>query len=128
MCACNKAANANAAKCGLAWPGPTRHLSNWPASALVELAWSGGCALLWFCLGSPQPRLGLAWLVLHIAVVVVVGVALAVSVFVAQVIFYDQFRQVERLLIGQPLAVDDRSTSGVIKARDRASPRSCYTR
>lgn len=126
MCACNKAANANAAKCGLAWPGPTRHLSNWPASALVELAWSGGCALLWFCLGSP--RLGLAWLVLYIALVVVVGVALAVSVFVAQVIFYDQFRQVERLLIGQPLAVDDRSTSGVIKARDRASPRSCYTR
>lgn len=71
-------------------------------------------------------RLDLAWLLLHIVVVVVV--ALAVSVFVAQVIFYDQFRQVERLLIGQPLAVDDRSTSGVIKARDRASPRSCYTR
>lgn len=48
------------------------------------------------------------------------------AVVVAQVIFYDQFRQVERLLIGQPLAVDDRSTSGVIKAtvraRARASP------
>lgn len=91
-------------------------------------------ALLWpalLCFGFDLARL-----LLHIVsdvVVVVVALALAatVTVFVAQVIFYDQFRQVERLLIGQPLAVDDRSTSGVIKARDRvavASPRSCYTR